>query len=91
MDCRVQALALDQVATETVGDRQGIAIDSVPCAEVSLEVGGPGLVRFVHPGVWATWMSLTGSPSALWHKVVALEDVANRAASRPVVMRGLAV
>ncbi len=81
-----KGLAADQEASETVGDGQGIAIDSVTCSEVPFEVGGPDHVRRSHRGIGTPRVPLSRALSALRHQVVSLEDVADGAPGRPVVV-----
>lgn len=43
-----QCPTVEQIPAEAVGDRQRIAVQAVAGLELSLEVGGPDLVRCVH-------------------------------------------
>jgi hypothetical protein len=86
---REQAMALEQEARVLVGDRERKAVDAVPSAELSLEVGRPQVVRRRRRDRHDARMLPLTTSSPVSHEPAAREQVSRRARRRPVLDLGM--
>jgi len=77
-----QSLAAEQVARESIGDRQWIAVGAVTSPELALEVCGPDEIGGGHHGHGAAGVAEATTTARGLHQAVTLEQIADRASSR---------
>ena len=87
---RAQGLAAEEIAAVAIGDRQGIAIETVAGLELALEVGTPHPVRGAHRGGGLAGVAHAAARPRLADQAVPIEEVADGGAGRPGPPIGMA-
>src|SRR5262245_577097 len=69
----IQTFASEQISTEAIRHRQGVAVDSIAGLELALEVGAPDVVRSAHRGFRLAWMPGLPARTSLLNQPVSLQ------------------